>query len=173
MSPEDPAQTVFTIGHSNHAYETFFRLLASHSVQVLIDVRSAPYSKYVPHFNKRQIEEQTVGQGLVYMFMGDQVGGKPAAAKWYDENGKVCYDRLARSPEFLSGISRIRTGLAKGYRIALMCAEEDPLHCHRHLLIARTMEECAGITVRHIRGDGALLCAADHLQKEGCQLSLF
>ena len=163
---------LYTIGHSNHTAEAFCRLLAAHEIQIVVDVRSAPFSKYVPHFNKKEIAPALTGQGFQYLFMGDMVGGKPADPKWYDAKNKVRYDLLAQSITFRQGIQRIVKGIAQEYRIVLMCAEENPLTCHRHLLIARTFEQEENTTVLHIRNDGTMLKACNFLESTE-QLKLF
>ncbi|HIJ79160.1 MAG: DUF488 domain-containing protein [Desulfobulbaceae bacterium] len=167
-----PQREVYTIGHSNHSVTAFCDLLAGHDLQIVVDVRSSPFSKHVPQFNKKEIAPALTGQNRQYLFMGDLVGGKPADPKWYDERAKVRYDLLAQSTSFQQGIERILKGVDQGYRIVLMCAEENPLQCHRHLLIARTLEQEKKTAVLHLRGDGALLRARDFLASAE-QLKLF
>ena len=163
---------IYTVGHSNYTLDTFCDLLMAHDIQVVVDVRSAPFSKYVPQFNKKEIARTLTDKNFQYLFMGDMVGGKPAETKWYDDKNKVRYDLLAKSITFRQGIQRIIKGIDQDYRIALMCAEENPLQCHRHLLIARTLEHDETIAVMHLRGDGTLLRARDFLDSTE-QLKLF
>ncbi len=145
--PADPP--LYSIGHSNHTWETFLGLLHLHQIQVLADVRSAPYSKYSPHFDLKTLEGATRDAGLEYVYLGRELGGRPIEDDCYDAEGKVLYDRRARAAEFLEGIARLERGRTR-YRVAMMCSEEDPWDCHRLRLIAR---ECAkrGIPTRHIR----------------------
>lgn len=155
---------VLSIGHSNHAADTFVALLKAHGVELVADVRSQPYSKYVPQFNGPAVKSLVTGEGVDYLFMGKELGGRPDSEDFYDEDGHVLYDRLAESAVFLEGISRLERELP-ARRVALMCSEEDPLRCHRYLLIARVLA-ARGIAMEHIRGDGRLESEADLRAKE-------
>lgn len=155
---------IFTAGHSNHSVADFCGLLSGHEIQVVVDVRSAPYSRYVTWFNKREIEVEFTGRGFKYLFMGDVIGGKPQDPAFRDAEGRVDYSRLTVSEKFQAGIDRLVNGGTAGWRIVLMCAEEDPLKCHRHLLIAKELEFSRRIAVQHFRGDGSTLRARDFLK---------
>ena len=163
------ANAIYTIGHSKHEVTGFLQLLADHCLQVVVDVRSAPYSRHVPRFNKQLIQDAILAAGLRYLYLGDAIGGKPADPAFRDGDGRIVYSRVAESEKFRNGISRLRKGLADGWRIVLMCAEEDPARCHRHLLIARELVLRHHIPVLHIRRDGSLRPAADLLQQEYVQ----
>jgi uncharacterized protein (DUF488 family) len=144
---------VLTIGHSNHALDHFLDLLRAQRVRVLLDVRSAPYAKYATHFNHDQIKPAVEAAGIAYQFAGHELGGRPAEQEHYDADGRADYARMARSPRFLAAIDRLtRDGAAQ--RIAMMCSEEDPSVCHRHLLVSRVLVE-RGVDVLHLRGDGS------------------
>ena len=164
---------IYTIGHSNRDVATFLQLLKDNAIRVVVDVRSAPYSRYVPWFNKKDIEAALIGAGLKYMFMGGAIGGKPADQKYLDAGGRVMYDRLAATETFQHGLDRLIKGLDDGWAIALMCAEEDPFKCHRHLLIANELERQRHIPVWHIRSDGTKTRAKKHLEDMSGQLKLF
>jgi len=146
---------VYTVGHSNIPLPDFLALLRPHEIQVVVDVRSSPYTKYAKHFNREDLSASLKGHGLRYVFMGDLVGGRPKDPAMYDGEGYVLYDRLSNSPAFQSGMKRLVKG-AKEYRVALLCGEEDPSVCHRHLLIARVLGEW-GLEVSHLRGDGSVV----------------
>lgn len=150
--PTDAGCSVFTIGHSNHRLEKFLGLLEEHGIEVLVDVRSHPASKYAPHFNKAGIRDAATGRGVRYLFLGGELGGRPEDDEFYDESGQVDYGLVARSGTFREGLSRVKDG-ARRFRVALMCSEEDPTGCHRELLVGRTLRE-EGVEVRHIRGKG-------------------
>ena len=149
----DSTPVIFTIGHSNHTEEVFLGLLARHRIDVLADVRSHPYSRYNPHFNRESLQQAVKGAGVRYLFLGEQLGGRPDDPESYDRAGHVLYWRVAESPVFLEGIERLERGREE-YRVALMCSEEDPAVCHRYLLVSRVLTE-RGVGVEHIRGDGA------------------
>lgn len=147
-------RSVFTIGHSNHEEPEFLALLQRHRIQVVVDVRSQPYVKYATHFNADQIKPALASAGIRYLFLGRQLGGRPEEAEFYDAEGYVLYGRVAASPRFLEGIRRLEKGIEQ-FRVALLCSEEDPATCHRHLLLGRVLAD-RQISVWHIRGDGRL-----------------
>lgn len=165
---------IFSIGHSNHNLEDFLELLGQHRIEVLVDVRSAPYSKYTVQFNGPALKTAVVAAGLKYLFLGKELGGRPAEPQFYDATGRVLYGQVAHSPLFLAGLARLEKGLAT-YRVAMMCSEEEPTNCHRRLLVGRVLAE-RGIQVQHIRGNGSLL-SEDELARQDAadpqQLSLF
>ncbi len=156
---------VYTVGHSNVSAEAFVTLLKSHGIEVLVDVRSAPYSKYVPHFNRDVLKQAIVDAGLKYLYLGRELGGRPPGLHFYGSDGHVRYDLIAASPEFCQGIERLRRGIRE-HRVALMCNEEDPRECHRRLLVGRVLAE-GGVTVLHIRGDGRVQSEAELAEAEG------
>ncbi|HXH09490.1 MAG TPA: DUF488 domain-containing protein [Alphaproteobacteria bacterium] len=143
---------IFTIGHSNHPLEWFLGLLKAHGIEVLVDVRSHPYSKHAPHFDHQMLKARATAEGIRYLFLGAELGGRPKGEEFYDADGHVLYWRVAESAAFLEGISRLEAGIQK-YKVAIMCSEENPAVCHRRLLIGRVLV-MRGIRVCHIRGDG-------------------
>lgn len=145
--------SVLTIGHSTHTIETFVGLLRKHGVTALVDVRSAPFSRFNPQFNKDALERDLKAQGIQYVFLGRELGARSDDPACY-ENGRVQYARLAQTALFQRGLDRVMDGATK-YRLALMCAEKEPLECHRTLLVARALVE-RGVAVEHILADGSL-----------------
>lgn len=146
-------QMLFTIGHSNHSIEAFLELLHRHGVTAIGDVRSHPYSRYVPQYSREPLKAALACAGVAYVFLGKELGARSENPTCYKQ-GKVQYDCLAREPQFAEGMKRVTSGMRK-YDIALMCAEKDPLECHRALLVARSLYD-AGIEVAHIHADGSL-----------------
>ena len=144
----------FTIGHSNHAAELFVRLLLEHRIEGVVDVRSSPHSRFNPQFNRKKLEATLEQAGMGYGFMGGALGGRPADPSCYDGEGRVQYDRLAETDAFKAGI-RDLVHLAGDRRIALMCSEKEPLHCHRTLLVAQVLT-AGGLGVSHILANGSL-----------------
>ena len=144
---------VLTVGHSNHSPEAFLALLKRHGVTALGDVRSAPGSRFNPHFNRKTLSALLAAQGIAYVWLGRELGGRPEEPSCY-ENGALRYDRLAQMPLYREGIRRVMRGAA-AHRLALMCAEKDPLHCHRALLVSPSLEH-EGLEVAHILADGSL-----------------
>lgn len=152
MPEPTPGGHLLTIGHSNHSAEHFRGLLSDHGIEALVDVRSWPHSRYVDWANRPQIADLVRSAGARYLYLGEELGGRPEAADCYDRAGHVLYARVAGSAGFRAGIDRLRRGAGR-YRVALMCSEEDPSACHRRLLIAKVLLE-DGWTIGHIRGDG-------------------
>jgi uncharacterized protein (DUF488 family) len=146
--------TVLTVGHSNHPLERFVALLMSHEVEAVADVRSHPYSRFAPQFNREVLAASLADEGIKYVFLGRELGGRPKDAEYYDDKGHVLYGRVARSPLFRGGIARLENGLSR-CRLALMCSEEDPTGCHRRLLVTRVLND-RGVEVLHVRGDGSV-----------------
>jgi uncharacterized protein (DUF488 family) len=144
---------LFTIGHSIHSVERFVDLLKMHGVTALCDVRSSPYSRYTPQFNREPLKDELARQQIIYLYLGAELGPRSSDPTCY-ENGKVQYNRLAGKEIFQQGLGRLRKGMTT-YRIALMCAEKDPLTCHRMLLICRNLRG-DDVVIRHILEDGSL-----------------
>jgi len=172
--PRGEGLSVWTIGHSNHALDHFLGLLAQHRIDVLVDVRSQPHSRYAPHFSRDALREDVTNAGPRYLFMGKALGGRPADPSLYDEEGHVRYDAVSRTTDFVQGMARLRQGMA-GFRVALLCSEDDPIHCHRRLLVGRVLRD-DGARVLHVRGDGRVESEHDVEARErppGGQLGLF
>ena len=144
---------VLTIGHSNHPQETFRGLLERNRVTMLADVRSTPRSRFNPHFNRKTLAAALAARGIEYLYLGRELGGRPDDPECY-EDGRIRYDRVARTERFREGIDRVVRGTTE-HRIALMCAEKEPLDCHRTLLVGRALAE-RGIEVVHVHADGGL-----------------
>ncbi len=132
--------------------ETWLALVRQHGVEVVVDTRSSPYSKYVPQYDKELIQRSMEENGTKYLFLGAELGGRPANRAYYDASGRVVYGRLRDDANFKAAISRLEKGIER-FRVALICGEENPAHCHRRLLIGRVLAE-HGHTMLHIRGDG-------------------
>lgn len=145
--------SVFTIGHSTHSAEGFLALLRQHQVEAVADVRSSPFSRFNPQFNREALEQFLKANGVRYVFLGKELGARSDDRSCYD-HGRVQYSRLAQTAPFQSGIGRVLQGAAK-YRVTLMCAEKEPLECHRTLLVAKALAE-RGQRVLHIHADGHL-----------------
>jgi uncharacterized protein (DUF488 family) len=149
---------LFTIGHGNQDGATFVSLLRQHGVSTLVDVRSAPYSRYAPHFSKAVLRGLLDDVGIRYQWAGDALGGRPSDPACYRDcvvqPGNVDYDFVARQPWYEEGIVRLMAQ-ARGGVTAMMCSEENPRRCHRHRLIEPSLRE-RGLDVLHIRADGTL-----------------
>lgn len=144
---------ILTIGHSTHGIEEFVALLRLHDVTAVADVRSQPFSRHTPQFNRPALAATLREHNMQYVFLGRELGARSDHSDCYVD-GRVQYERLARTDEFVAGIGRVLSGAATE-RIALMCTEKDPLDCHRTVLVARHLL-AAGARISHIRADGSL-----------------
>lgn len=145
---------IFTIGHSNQSMDRFLALLEQNHVDVLVDVRSSPYSKYAKHFNQENLKPSVLAAGRKYLYLGAELGGMPKDRSLYDDSGHVMYSKIAESEQFKHAISRLEKGVVS-YTVALMCGEENPTNCHRRRLLAPALKQL-GIEVLHIRGNGTV-----------------
>ena len=157
---------LFTVGHSNHDIDFFLELLREHSINAVADVRQFPYSKYAPQYNKKNLKKSLFEAGIEYVFLGDLLGARPDDSGCYTEN-HVDFHRLARADFFQDGLERLKKGMMK-FRIALMCAEKDPVMCHRTILICRNLRS-EDIQILHILEDSSL---EDNTSSEGRLLKL-
>lgn len=150
--------SILTIGHSNHALAKFMALLKRAEVTAVADVRSAPVSRFSPHFNKDRLARSLAEQGTTYVSLGKELGGRPELPELFTD-GVADYEKMVELPSFQAGIARLITG-AESHRVAIMCAEADPLDCHRCLLVGRALAE-EGVEVGHILSSGQVLTHAE------------
>ncbi len=144
---------LFTIGYASFSITDFIKTLLQHNINALVDVRSAPYSKYKPEFKKDNLNKALADNNISYIFSGKSVGARVEDPECYID-GKLNYGLLKQTESFQTGIERILNGM-KDYRIALMCAEKDPVNCHRTFLICRTLQTYP-VKIQHILDDGSL-----------------
>lgn len=151
------------MGHSTHTWQRFADLVRSSGVTAIADVRSSPYSRHTPHFSRETLKQGLHSEGMAYSFLGKELGGRPSRRDLY-ANGIADYEAMARTSAFIAGLNRVVSG-AERYRVALLCAEHDPLDCHRCLLVGRHLN-LRGAQVRHILADRSVVSHAeleDHL----------
>jgi uncharacterized protein (DUF488 family) len=144
---------IYTAGHSNHPIEKFLSLLKEHDITAVADVRSQPFSRRFPQFNKERLSATLKQLGIAYVFLGQELGARSEDDSCY-EDGQVRYGRLAATTLFKQGIDRVVAGALR-FRVALMCAEKEPLDCHRTLLVSRALEQ-RGASIAHILADGSI-----------------
>jgi uncharacterized protein (DUF488 family) len=144
-------EAVYTIGHSTQTVDRFVGLLKMHGITAVADVRSRPFSRMNPQFNRPELQEKLRQAHIQYVFLGRELGARSEDRGCYC-NGQVQYDLLARTDLFQEGIERVKHGREQ-FRIALMCAEKEPLDCHRTILVARELSD-ASIPVIHILYSG-------------------
>jgi uncharacterized protein (DUF488 family) len=144
---------ILTVGHSNHPIENFLVLLKDAGVTAIADVRSFPMSRHAPQFNKDALNEALSAHGISYRYLGDALGGRPRDRAFYCD-GVVDYDKLAASENFQAGLDQV-IEVGAEHRVALLCTERDPLHCHRCLLVARRLAE-RGCDIGHVLVSGEI-----------------
>jgi uncharacterized protein (DUF488 family) len=153
-------RTIFTIGHSNHTLEEFLPLLRLHAVNAIADVRSQPYSRRMEHFAKDFLAPALAEAGIEYVFLGRELGARRDERACY-VGPQAVYERIAELPAFRDGLARLERGAAQR-RIALLCAEREPLDCHRTILVCRHLRG-RGLHIAHILADGT---REEHTQTE-------
>jgi len=168
-----PVFDLFSIGHSNIAIERFLATLQAAEVDTIADVRSVPSSRHAPWFSKRNLAARLAAAGIGYAAMGDTLGGRPGNNSLY-RDGIADYEAMAMQPEFRAGLDRLVDAVSRS-RVCLMCAEREPLDCHRFLLVARSLAE-RGLAAGHILHGGTIEphAATERrllaLDGEGCDL---
>lgn len=144
--------TLFSIGHGNKAMDVFLKELQAEGIEFLLDVRSKPYSKWNPHYNREELQQVLKTHGITYVFVGDSLGGLPEDRTCYDSDGKVIYEVIKKKKFFRDGLERLLTAYKKQVPLALMCSESNPAECHRSKLIGQELLN-HGISIRHIVGE--------------------
>ncbi|MBS2000774.1 MAG: DUF488 domain-containing protein [Candidatus Obscuribacterales bacterium] len=167
---------LYSIGHSNVPIDKFIELLKEHNIQVVVDVRSYPFSKYATHFNYDTIQPALKNASIKYLYLGKELGGMPKGQEFYDLDGNLVYARVANTKEFQEAIARLVRG-ARTHTIALMCGEENPAGCHRRHLLGPALKQ-QQLELLHIRAGGQVQSESDleNLEnpvEESLQLSLF
>lgn len=143
---------IYTIGHSNHEFGELLQSLRRHGIELVVDVRSSPYSQHNPQFNREELALSLKESGMDYAFHGNSLGGRPDDPSCYDE-GEINYARVREKPWFDDAIAHV-CWEATNRVVALLCAEEDPYRCHRHMLVTQELLD-RGAVVIHIRAGGA------------------
>ena len=147
------ANDLYTIGHSNHKIEDFIGLLKKHRINCIADVRSTPYSQYNSQFNREILTIDLRNANIDYIYLGDQLGARPSDTNCYNEN-HANFEYLAKTEQFHVGLDRLVSTSSK-YIVALMCAEKDPIECHRFILVCRNLKNI-GLHIKHILSDGSI-----------------
>jgi uncharacterized protein (DUF488 family) len=145
---------IWTIGHSNHTFEHFAKLLQAEGVEVVVDVRSYPYSRIAPHFNREEFGSAMAERGVRYLYLGEELGGRPTCEDHYDAEGHALYGPMSEEEPFNAAVDRLMDGAGR-YRIALLCSEGQPSECHRRLLVGKVLAD-HGVALRHILPNGVV-----------------
>jgi uncharacterized protein (DUF488 family) len=170
----DTTSRILTVGHSTHDWPRFLQLLRQAAVTAVADVRSQPHSRWCPQFNRPELERSLPEQHMAYVFLGEELGGRPRDLGLYDDEGRVRYEWVRNHSLFQQGLARLLEALHR-FRVVLLCSEEDPLDCHRGLMIAPALVE-RGQLPAHLRGDGSIESMAQFeerlLEKTGVAVGL-
>jgi uncharacterized protein (DUF488 family) len=163
--------TLFTIGHSGLSLDEFIALLKQYKITALCDVRSMPYSRRNPQFNREPLQQDLKSRNIEYIFLGEELGARSKDPSSYVA-GKALYSKIAELPLFKHGLERIKLGMENDYVLALMCAEKDPLSCHRSILICRNLRD-VNIDIRHIIDNKSIETQSDLEQRLVKQLKIY
>jgi uncharacterized protein (DUF488 family) len=167
---------LFTVGSSNQNIDDFIKLLQLHEVNFLVDVRSVPHSRFAPQFNEQNLKNELKKKSIQYSSFKTEFGARRLEMAAYID-GRVSFDAVKELDVFKSGVNRIAVGIKKGYRIALMCTEKNPIECHRFVLVSRNIELAVRIRANHILIDGSLKSTEEledlMLDKYGLKFDLF
>lgn len=146
---------IYSIGHTNHTIDKFILMLRKQNINCIVDVRSTPFSKYTPQFNKDTLQKSLNIRGIHYLHMGKEFGARRDSTLLYSKEGYLDFEKARQDVDFLSGVERLKDGCEKGFRIALMCTEKDPLDCHRAIMVSKGLKD-NGFNVRHILPDNTI-----------------
>ncbi len=146
---------IYTIGYGNRPIQAFIQLLKKYDIEILIDIRTNPFSRFNPDYRIKKLEVHLINHEVRYLFLGKELGGKPADLSCYSD-GNVDYAKIACKQFFVDGIEQVLALNSAGFRVALMCAEQSPLDCHRKMLIGNHLESL-GYEVTHVDKNGEIL----------------
>ncbi|MBN1064878.1 DUF488 domain-containing protein [Clostridium botulinum] len=143
---------IYTIGHSNYSAERLIDMLKHYDIDTVVDIRGTPYSKYNIQFNKETIQRTLTQAGFIYIYMAEEFAANRGIKISYTGEGYSDFERVVNEPSFLKGVDRLKNGINKGYKIALLGAMQDPIRCHRSILVGRFLRD-NGFNVKHILDD--------------------
>lgn len=163
---------LYTLGHSRHGIAQFIELAQRHHINLIADVRGQPFSRFNPQFNREPFRDALEEAGIAYQWFGDRLSGRPAEREFYGPDGQILWDQLRQWPELLDALDKLLFQAADK-TIALVCAEENPMKCHRRFLLTPPLID-AGAKIIHIRGDGTIENEQDMARRtDDPQLDLF
>lgn len=146
---------IYTIGHSNYPVEKLIDMLKHYYIDTVVDIRGTPYSKYNVQYNKETIAHTLIEAGFIYIYMAKELAAKRENKVSYNKEGYSDFEKVVKEKDFLNGVDRLKVGCEKGYKIALLGAMQDPIRCHRSILVGRALRE-HGFNVKHILDDYSL-----------------
>jgi uncharacterized protein (DUF488 family) len=151
---------IYTLGHSNYTIEKLIDMLKKYNINCVVDIRGTPYSKYNVQFDKEIIRYTLTKAGFIYIYMAKEFAAKRINKESYNEEGYSDFELVVNEKDFLDGIERLKNGCNKGYRIALLGAMQEPIRCHRSILVGRALIKY-GFNVKHILDDYSIASQDD------------
>lgn len=151
---------IYTIGHSNYTVEKLIDMLKYYNINCVVDIRGTPYSKYNVQFDKETIRYTLNKAGFIYIYMAKELAAKRINKQSYNDEGYSDFEKVINEKEFLEGIERLKNGCNKGYNIALLGAMQEPIRCHRSILVGKALRK-AGFDVKHILDDYSIASQDD------------
>jgi uncharacterized protein (DUF488 family) len=145
---------LYTIGYSTYELSSFINVLKKYKIDVIVDVRSSPFSSFYSEYNKDNLRNVLKKNGLKYLFLGDNLGARINAPECYQNDGKAIYEKISKHPIFKEGLQRLKKGV-EIYNVVLLCAEKDPINCHRNILVCRNIKS-ENLDIIHILSNGEL-----------------
>lgn len=146
---------IFTIGYSNYPYEKFMKMIKKYDINCVVDIRETPYSKYNFQYNREAFRESLKKSGITYIYMGDEFGAKRQTKESYNKDGYADFKKVVKEELFLEGVERLKKGIEMGYHIVLLAAMQDPIRCHRSIMVGRYLNK-HGFDVKYILHEGNL-----------------
>ena len=151
---------IYTIGHSNYSVEKLIDMLKFYDINCVVDIRGTPYSKYNIQFDKETIKYTLTHSGFIYIYMAKELAAKRINKQSYNSEGYSDFEKVIHEDDFINGIKRLRVGCEKGYKIALLGAMQEPIRCHRSILVGRALRDY-GFNVKHILDDYSIASQED------------
>ena len=151
---------IYTIGHSNYTMERLIDMLEYYNINCVVDIRGTPYSKYNIQFDKETIRYTLTNAGFVYIYMGKELAAKRIRNNYYNNEGYSNFEEVIKEEEFKRGVERLKNGCEKGYKIILLGAMQDPIRCHRSILVGRELVK-NDFDVKHILDDYSIVTQDD------------
>ena len=151
---------IFAIGHSNYPYDKLINMIKKYDINCVVDIRETPYSKYNIQYNKEAFNESLRNSGFLYIYMGKEFGAKRTNKDVYTQEGYADFEKVAKEDIFLNGIERLKKGCQMGYRIVLLGAMQEPIRCHRSILVGRELVK-NDFDVKHILDDYSIVTQDD------------
>ena len=152
--------TIYTIGYSGFSMNDFLNTISSHKISLIVDVRSQPYSRFFPDYNIESLKIFLAQKGIFYRNYDKAFGARQENHSFYSKDGYLDFEQFTKSEQYIYGFEKLVKSMKQDYMFALMCAEKDPINCHRSIMIARTFSN-VGYNVIHLMPDDIVMTQQD------------